>query len=380
MQIDNYGFAKEKNRKFVMELIIDRALNQFKQNLPFVFYKKPESNSINGLFQKNDTLFEVTNFFEKGFIFASFDGSQTYLIPENQSERFTSIVQKKEILVLDAKPDYASELNKNDFKNLISKGIQAIENNEFKKVVLSRKETIDLANFDVIAGFEKLVQLYPTTFVYCFFHPKIGIWLGATPEQLLQANEADFKTIALAGTQKDQGFPEIIWAKKEEEEQQLVTDYIVDKLNNVTNQLVVSKPYSSKAGTIWHIKTDISGTLNPDFGLQKLIQLLHPTPAVCGVPKEVAKDFLLINEKYNRTFYTGFLGELNIENKTDLFVNLRCMEIEVSTDSKDKSKPATNKAHLFMGCGITKDSIPEKEWEESVNKSMTMKKILDSRF
>jgi isochorismate synthase len=98
--------------------------------------------------------------------------------------------------------------------------------------------------------------------------------------------------------------------------------------------------------------------------LQQVIQLLHPTPAVCGFPKEQSKDFILENENYDRTFYTGFLGELNIENQTDLFVNLRCMEIEDA------------KAHLFMGCGITKDSIPEKEWEESINKSATMKKIL----
>jgi isochorismate synthase len=142
--------------------------------------------------------------------------------------------------------------------------------------------------------------------------------------------------------------------------------------------LLVSKPYSIKAGTIWHIKTDILGTLNTGFGLQKVIQLLHPTPAVCGFPKEVTKAFLLKNENYDRTFYTGFLGELNIENKTDLFVNLRCMEVELASSQKFP-RFALTKAHLFIGCGITKDSIPEKEWEESVNKSMTMKKILDLR-
>ena len=362
-----------------MELILDHARTHFNQSLPFAIYKKPENNSIDGLFQKNDTLFEIINFDEKGFVFASFDGSQTFILPENQSERITAIFQKNEITILDSAPDYANELDKNKFKNLISKGIQAIENNEFKKVVLSRKETIDLVDFDVIAGFEKLVQLYPSTFVYCFFHPKVGIWLGATPEQLLQANDSDFKTIALAGTQKDKGATEIIWHKKEEEEQQFVTDYIVEKVKNIATKLLVSKPYSVKAGSMWHIKTDISGTLNSGFGLLKVIQLLHPTPAVCGFPKEVTKEFILKNENYNRTFYTGFLGELNIANKTDLFVNLRCMEIEVSSATADKSKLAMTKAYLFMGCGITKESIPEKEWEESVHKSTTMRKVLDNR-
>jgi isochorismate synthase len=168
----------------------------------------------------------------------------------------------------------------------------------------------------------------------------------------------------LAGTQKDNGSNEVFWHKKEEEEQQFVTDYIIKILKEVASDVLVSKPYSFRAGSIWHIKTDISGILNSDFGLQQVIQLLHPTPAVCGLPKEQSKAFILKNESYDRTFYTGFLGELNMENKTDLFVNLRCMEI------------CESQANLFMGCGITKDSIPEKEWEESINKSLTMKRVL----
>lgn len=361
-----------------MKIILETATKQLAQNLPFVIYKKPENNSIDGLFQKNDILFEVINFDEKGFVFASFNGRKTVLIPENQSEKITAKFQRKEISILDTAPDYTNELDQNNFKTLVFKGIQAIENNEFKKVVLSRKETVDLFNFDLVSAFEKLVHLYPSTFVYCFFHPKVGVWLGATPEQLLKANETNFKTIALAGTQKDTGSNEIIWHKKEVEEQQFVTDYIVGILKDVASEVQVSKPYSIKAGSIWHIKTDISGTLDSSFGIQKVIQLLHPTPAVCGLPKKPSKAFILENEKYDRTFYTGFLGELNMENQTDLFVNLRCMEIEFAS-SRNLSELAMAKAHLFMGCGITKDSVPQKEWEESVNKSMTMKKILENR-
>jgi isochorismate synthase len=292
------------------------------------------------------------------------------LIPKNKSETISAVFQKKEILVSQKEGDFSNELTKNNFKNMVTKGIQAIGNSEFKKVVLSRKETLDLVDFDLILAFENLVQLYPTTFVYCFYHPKVGIWLGATPEQLLKANEKEFQTIALAGTQKDAGSNEVVWPKKEQEEQQFVTDYIVEKLKNVASEVVVSTPYNLKAGSIWHIKTDISGTLNSSSSLREVVQLLHPTPAVCGLPKDKSKAFILENENYDRSFYTGFLGELNIEDQTDLFVNLRCMEIEVA------SKLAMTKAHLFMGCGITKDSIPEKEWEESCNKSMTMKKVL----
>ena len=348
-----------------MKLILAKARNQFSQNLPFVLYKKPNDDNIIGLFQQNDVLFEATDFIEKGFVFASFDGSKTVLIPENQSEIVTVVFQKKEITVSQKKGNTSNELAKNNFKNLVAKGIKAIENKQFKKVVLSRKETVDLVNFDCISAFEKLAQLYPSTFAYCFFHPKVGIWLGATPEQLLKANDKEFKTTALAGTQKDTGSNEIIWQTKEQQEQQFVTDYIVETLNNTASEVQVSKPYSIKAGSIWHIKTDISGTMNSDSSLREVIHLLHPTPAVCGLPKDKSNAFITKNENYDRSFYTGFLGELNMEDQSNLFVNLRCMEI------------CDSQAHLFMGCGITKDSIPEKEWEESINKSVTMKKVLD---
>lgn len=348
-----------------MKLILEKAAKQLGQNLPFVLYKKPNSRTIKGLFQHNDNLFSANDFTEKGFVFASFDGSKTFLIPENESEIISEIFQKKEITVSQKEDNTPNDQDKNNFKNLVAKGIQAIENKEFKKVVLSRKETLNIMDFDLISAFEKLIQMYPTTFVYCFYHPKVGTWLGATPEQLLKAIDKEFQTIALAGTQKDSGSNEVVWPKKEQEEQQFVTDYIVEKLKNVASEVLVSLPYSLKAGSIWHIKTDISGTFNSSSRLREVALLLHPTPAVCGFPKDKSKTFILENENYNRTFYTGFLGELNIEDQTDLFVNLRCMEIDDS------------QAHLFMGCGITKDSVPEKEWEESCNKSTTMKKILD---
>jgi isochorismate synthase len=346
-----------------------KVIEQQEQKLPFVLYCKPNSDTIIGMFQHNDTLYNVVDFTEKGFVFASFDGNSTHLIPEDQSEIVGVIWKKRGIEVSEQKQVLPSMSDKYDFETLVSKGIQAIENQEFKKVVLSRKEIIELGKFDLVDTFEKLVQLYPNAFVYCFYHPKVGVWLGATPEQLVKANVNVFETVALAGTQKDCGSDEIVWEKKEREEQQYVTDYIVDQLQEVALEVSVTEPYGIKAGGVWHLKTDIWGVLNAGFSLKQVVHLLHPTPAVCGLPKEVSKGFILENENYDRTFYTGFLGELNTSFavdsvSSDLFVNLRCMQI---FDSQ---------AYLYMGCGITKDSIPENEWMESVNKSMTMKKVL----
>ncbi len=348
-----------------MILLVDKIALHQKQNLPFVVYSKPNSDTVLGLFQQNDMLYEIRDFTEKGFVFASFDGSQHYIIPENESEQWSEdwIANDETISQndFDAKEDVSAQIN---FQDLVEKGIQAIQNNELQKVVLSRRETVSVAHFDLVATFQKLVQQYRSAFVYCFHHPKIGTWLGASPEQLLKANADSFETMALAGTQKDTGEETVIWQQKEQEEQQFVTDYIVSKLKAVSAEIQVSEAYSVKAGSLWHIKTDISGEFGQELDLKKAIQLLHPTPAVCGVPKAISKAFIVANENYNRSFYTGFLGELNRNFASDLFVNLRCMQIE------------NNEAHLYMGCGITKDSNPEKEWKESVNKSMTMKRIL----
>lgn len=352
-----------------MNDFFDKVLQQQHQNLPFVLYCKPNSDTIIGMFQQNDTLFDVVDFTEKGFVFASFDGQKKHIIPKEYSEIEHFVFEKKDIEEIEKEFISYYQTSKTNFEALVAKGIQAIQNIKFQKVVLSRKEAVDLPNFDLVKTFQKLVQLYPATFVYCFFHPKIGIWMGATPEQLLKVENNIFKTMALAGTQKDTGLDYVTWQNKEKQEQQFVTDFIVSELNKVSESISVSEPCSIKAGSIWHIKTDISGQLYSVQNLKEVISLLHPTPAVCGLPKQESQQFILDNENYDRTFYTGYLGELNSSTasdkiSSDLFVNLRSMQI------KD------DKAILYMGCGITKDSIPENEWEESVNKSMTMKRSL----
>lgn len=337
---------------------------QLDEKLPFVIYRKPDSDTVEGLLQKNGSLFQTDEFTEKGFVMVSFDGKEKVLIPENQSEKITAnhIKQYETDAFL---PEKTFTLHaKNDFENLIQKGISAINDKDFSKVVLSRTEMLELSEFDTISIFEKLIDTYPSAFCYCFFHPKTGFWFGATPEKLLQVRNHKFQTMALAGTQQFNDIEEVIWEHKEKEEQQFVTDFILENLESVTSDIAISNPYTYRAGNLLHIKTDIEGAINEDSTLKKILDILHPTPAVCGLPKGAAKEFILANEGYNRSFYSGFLGELNSDGLTDLYVNLRCMEIK------------GQRAHLYMGCGITKDSIPEKEFEETVNKSMTMKKIL----
>jgi isochorismate synthase len=358
-----------------MSVLFQKIAEQFKSKLPFVFYCKPNSDKIIALFQKNDELFLLEEA-SAGFAFVSFDNQKKYLIPEKHSDVYVETVLDLEYIFSATNKYNADSTAKDNFENLVKKALQEIENGTFEKVVLSRKELIDLDNFQLELVFNSLVSNYPTAFNYCFYHPKVGFWMGATPEQFVKIEKNIIKTVALAGTQLNIDLQKVIWEEKEIKEQQTVTDFIVDILQTISSEVTKSEPYTFQAGAIVHIKTDIEATLNSQLDVSKIIDLLHPTPAVCGFPKVIAKEFILKNEGYEREFYAGYLGEWNKDFLTykdgtcDLFVNLRCMKLGM--DSKSK----VTQAQLFIGCGINSGSDPEKEFLETVNKSQTLKKIL----
>ncbi|QNM87069.1 chorismate-binding protein [Polaribacter pectinis] len=319
---------------------------------------------------KDDSISYATKFTESGFIFAPFNIEEKAIL--FQADKADYITEKlNSISELALKNDfYSDESSKEKHIKIVEKAIDLISENELQKVVISRKELVEIASFDVLEIYLKLLQTYANAFVYVWFHPKVGLWFGATPETLLQIESTAFKTMSLAGTQVANETENIVWKSKELEEQQLVTDFIKNQLNGIATDLKIDKTETIKAGNLLHLRTKVIGVLNKNANLKTLIRALHPTPAVCGLPREIATGFINKNESYNREFYTGFLGELNIKNSntksinSNLFVNLRCMKIE------------GNVASIYVGGGITKDSIAKKEWEETVSKSKTMKRVL----
>lgn len=352
-----------------MSFLFQKVKEQFNNKLPFVCYCKPNFDKIIAFIQKNDAVFELEND-KSGFAFVSFDNQKRYLIPEDNSDIYFETISNSDFIFENT---FKSETNLEDkvkFENLVKKGIDFIQNGAFEKVVLSRKETIQVDHFDIELVFRKLLFNYKTAFKYCFYHPKIGFWMGATPEQFLKIDEKKIKTVSLAGTQLSAGLELIKWQDKEIVEQQIVTDYIVNNLKSFSENVTNTKPYNQQAGNLVHLKTDIQAEIEDRNSIPNIIDSLHPTPAVCGFPKEQAKQFIHENEGYDREFYAGFLGEWNKdfstfkEHQSDLFVNLRCMKIE------------NKEVNLYIGCGITKDSNPEKEFIETQNKSLTIKNVL----
>ena len=353
-----------------MNNLFEKITVQYHQKLPFVVYNKPNSEEVSGLFMPNRELNFVSNFEEKGFVFAPFSsGEKVILFSEEKALRLSEAIQLKSYDLKDTLFNVDS-LSKEKHIKTVESAIEKINGSDLQKVVISREELVSITNFDLIKIYRKLLSTYKNAFVYVWFHPEVGLWFGATPETLLSIQGTTFKTMSLAGTQLHDENEKVIWNSKELDEQQLVTNFIESQLENIAANLEIDKTETVKAGNLLHLRTKVSGNLKETSSLEELIRALHPTPAVCGLPKEIANAFILEKENYNRSFYTGFLGELNIqhsskdEGSSALFVNLRCMKIE------------QNKASIFVGGGITKDSNAEKEWEETVSKSKTMKRVL----
>ncbi|MEM6737306.1 MAG: isochorismate synthase [Bacteroidota bacterium] len=260
----------------------------------------------------------------------------------------------------------------NDFYELVQEAIKEVKAGQFEKVVLSRYEDLGIpAGFSSWNFFQLLCNEYPNAFCSLSFIPGKGLWVGATPELLISDNEYAFQTVALAGTKKlkeNQPLSEITWTQKEIEEQAFVSRYIINCFKKLRlREFYEHGPKAIKAGHLAHLKTTFKVN-HQEVSFEELadqmVELLHPTSAVCGMPIEKTKPWILNHEGYDREFYAGFLGPVNFERSTDLFVNLRCARI--SNDC----------IRLYAGAGITEDSNPKKEFEETVLKMNVLKNLI----
>jgi isochorismate synthase len=328
-----------------------------------------------------------------GFLFAPFDVSKKKIFLEKQlliqwdreykfettnndlAERLLKYVNEVKINPEESelKHTESTSNNENTFTSLVSKSIKEIKKGIFSKVVPTRMKTIQFEN-EINLGnyFQLLVDAYKSAFVSLTYTPYSGIWMGATPELLISTSGNLFKTVALAGTLKfdpAKSMAEIAWTQKEIEEQALVSRYIINCFKKIRlREFDEIGPKTVQAGNLIHLKTEflvnMQETNFPELG-STMLKLLHPTSAVCGMPLESSYTYINENEAYDREYFTGFLGPVNIESTTNLFVNLRCMKVE------------KNQITLFAGAGVTEDSQPEKEWIETEMKMNTILNIIN---
>ena len=336
-----------------MHNIFQAKLERLIQNQkPFLLFRKPNSEMIE-LWEnkeiKTNQKFSCTSFDNSTFIEFN-DDEVAEIEVENLPSFNVSLPQSIQ----------SEAISYDDYIHLIQKTVAELQSDSLtKKIVISRIKELENKNVDLSETFKNLHQHYPNAYVYLRYDIVEGCWIGASPELLLKENNQLIQTVSLAGTKAK----EDEWTEKEYHEQQVVTDYIKSTLKNYTTYVDVDGPFSVNAGFFEHLKSFISAQIKDKSLLTDLLIDLHPTPAVGGMPKDLAKDFIIMNEGYNRSFYAGFMGYTK-EMEAEYFVNLRCAKIY------------SNKVKLYVGGGIMPDSVPEKEWRETEMKSKTIGELL----
>ena len=258
------------------------------------------------------------------------------------------------------------EEDKADYERRFSIFLQTLLKGAQDKLVLSRSKTLPKsASFSTGKTFVAAARRYIYSNVYLIHTPETGTWMGGTPEILLSGEQDEWHTVALAGTQaiQDGRLPKS-WDMKNWEEQQLVAAYIRRQLASLQITPEEKGPYTARAAEVFHLKSDFFFSMHDTNRLGDLLELIHPTPAVCGLPKDDAYAFILANEEYDRSYYSGFIGCIDPKGKTDLYVNLRCMNILADTFT------------LYAGGGLLAASQLEEEWQETVDKMETMRRLI----
>lgn len=311
----------------------------------------------------------------------SFPGENSNSISEKLFERASELQvssQGKEMALTNRLIPVEVDGARERFQRIVQLGAEAVKAGKLLKVVLSRTKEFSIdENFSFKHAFLQLESAYPSAFVTMVSLPGSGeVWLGASPEIIVEVKQQRyFRTVALAGTQsaKDANGAikpkfKVLWSEKEIEEQALVSRYIIECFKRIRlREYLETGPKSSKAGNLYHLKSDFEVDMDsvgfPELG-SVMLKLLHPTSAVCGMPKQPALDLIASLEGYDRSFYSGYWGPVNMEHDTNLFVNLRTLRVRGTQMT------------LFAGAGITGDSVPEDEWQETELKCDTLLSVL----
>jgi isochorismate synthase len=193
-----------------------------------------------------------------------------------------------------------------------------------------------------------------------------GVLVGATPE-LLVRKEGDVVTATpLAGSAPRFGDPaedrasaeRLLGSSKDREEHGLVVEDVAAVLGPLCDELHhAHEPELLGTANVWHLATPFRGRLRPSVASAlDLVAALHPTPAVCGTPREAARAVLAELEPLDRGCYTGPVGWVDANGDGEWAIALRCAEITGTT------------ARVFAGAGIVADSDPEQELDETERK------------
>lgn len=261
-----------------------------------------------------------------------------------------------------------------DYAEAVDRATKRIRSGELRKIVLARSLIVDAGReLDPRQLLWRLRAVDPDC--YAFATPVarpggVATLVGASPELLVRRRDDVVEATPLAGSAPRYGDPhrdrasadQLFGSAKDREEHAVVVEDVAHVLGAFCDDLVhPHEPELLGTANVWHLATPFRGRLHDrSTGLLDLVAALHPTPAVCGTPRETAREALEELEPIHRGAYAGPVGWVDADGDGEIAIALRCAEITGAT------------ARLFAGAGIVGDSVPEAELEETERKFLAL--------
>lgn len=289
----------------------------------------------------------------------------------NNESIYEQVIQERQAIINNSSKPCLSEISKvqgiteinpEAWKKSVSDMVELIKAGGLKKGVLARELRLQ---FDKEIPVEPVVAtlLEEQSESYIFaFESKGDCFVGASPERLVKkAKDAVYST-CLAGSiargktlEEDQRLgDELLSDEKNLNEHQFVVDMIKEAMEQVCQEVQLpSTPQLLKMKHIQHLYSPVVGTCDKRSSLLQLVNLLHPTPALGGLPKREAVDNIRLTENMDRGMYGGPIGWMDFEGNGEFVVAIRSGLLQGT------------EASLFAGCGIVKDSDVESEYNET---------------
>ncbi|MFI8686124.1 isochorismate synthase MenF [Rossellomorea sp. NPDC077527] len=302
--------------------------------------------------------------------------------PEEDGSLFHEHLLKKEELLANARKTIIPErprwlgnrdVKPEEWKDSVQSVVSRLQQGEMDKVVLARKCEV---SFDkqVSSDFvlDNLWSQQPDSFVFSFEREE-SCFIGATPERLVKKTGEEILSTCLAGSiargdtlESDEKLGEaLLEDEKNRFEHQLVVESIEDALKPFCNELTIpTSPQLMKLKDIQHLYTPVIGQASEHTSLLNLVEKLHPTPALGGVPRDKALHVIRQEEEMDRGLYAGPIGWMDAYGNGEYAVALRSGLLQ------------RDKAYLYAGCGIVADSEPESEFKETQMKFRPMLRAL----
>lgn len=244
-----------------------------------------------------------------------------------------------------------------EWKRLVEGIKSEINHGQVQKVVAARRVTLKLSVAPRAADvLSRLNENAPLCARFCL---RIGkkTFIGATPERLIARSGKSITTEALAGSisaSEANAAATLYQSEKDRREHAYVVSAIKEALSPLCEEFrAPDEPEVRRLQSIFHLRTPIAGRLHGPVHILELVERLHPTPAVGGMPRARAVDFITTHEHAERGWYAAPVGWVDAAGNGEFVVALRSGLI------------AGDKVHVYAGAGIVEGSDSSAEYAET---------------